>query len=197
MCKSSQSQPSRTLCQRVCLLSAIGLAVLLIPLRLASQTPNKPDSVEVITYFRTALPPDPGAPVCLTGGEKPIGNINSVRLLPQHDEYHNAWEVIMEINRRDASTIMTDSVAQANPLGNCGVFINVIGALPIAYHTVLKGEVNYVADIAYMLPPKPWWKPAADFLAIDFGIIWIEIIGALILMLVVATMLIKHARRIR
>jgi len=196
----TSSRRTPTLAQRAFPVSslAIAIALLLIPLRLTSQTANEPDSVEVMTYFRTQLPPNRGAAVCLTGGTEPIGKINSVRLLPHHDEYHDAWEAVMEIYKRDALAITTDSIADANPYGNCGVSINVIGAgPPIAYHTVLKGEVTYSAEIGYMVPSKPWWQPATDFLAMDVGIIWVQVVGAPILVIGVTMIFISRAHRKR
>ena len=194
--RSGWRTPSRrtpTSAQRVRLLPVAAFA-LLIPLRLTSQTVNEPNSTEVIAYFRTQAPPNQGAAVCLVGGAEPIGNINSVRLVPHHDEYHEAWEAVTEINQLDAFAVTADSIAEAHPYENCGITINVIGAgPPIAYHTVLRGEVTYLAEIGYMIPPKPWWQPAMDFLAMDVGIIWIEVIGAPILVVGAATTFISRA----
>jgi hypothetical protein len=178
-------------------LSVVAFALLLIPPRLTSQTTKEANSIEVTTYFRTQLPPNQGAAVCLIGGEQPIGNIHSVRLMPYHDEYHDAWEAVMEINERDALAITTDSIAEANPNGKCGISINVIGAgVPIAYHTVLKGEVTYFAEMGFMVPPKPWWQPAMDFLVMDVGTICVEVLGAPIF-IVGATIFISRALRKR
>jgi len=184
--------------RRVFALSVVVLTLSLIPLPLTSQAANQPSGVEVIAYFRTALPPNQGESVCLTGGAKPIGTIRSVRLLPHHDEYHDAWEAIMEINKDDALAITADSIAQANPFETCGILINVTGTgPPIAYHTVLKGEVSYSAEIGYMIPPKHWWQPAVDFLAMDIGIIWVEVVGGPILVVGAIMILITCAHRKR
>lgn len=154
------------------------LVFLLSPLRSTSQTASEPGRIEVATYLRTQEPPAEGAPVCLTGGVDVIGRVKSVRLLPAHTEYHDAWEVIMEINGRDASGITTDSVVSARSpeypeaARNCGgapgiaVFldINVIGAgQPIANHAVLKGEVTYSAQVPYFFPPTPWWRKGINW----------------------------------
>jgi hypothetical protein len=133
------------------------LVFLLIRLRSASQAASEPGRIEVATYLRTQLPPAEGAPVCLTGGVDVIGRVRSVHLLPDHAEYHDAWEVMMEINGRDASGITTDSVVYARgpeyreAARNCGgapghspfLDINVIGAgQPIADHAVLKVKLR-------------------------------------------------------
>jgi len=157
-----------TLAERVCTLAAAALIFLLIPLGLSSQAAG-PDSMEIRTYLATQLPPDQGAPVCLTGGVKPIGRVGSVRLLPGHGKGHDGWEVVMEINKREASRITTDSVVSVRseyPERNCGasptnVFldINVVSSgQPIANHALLKGEVTYFAEIAYMKEPAIDWK---------------------------------------
>jgi hypothetical protein len=160
------------------LIVLVVLAFLLIPLGSTSQTASEPGRIEVATYLRTQLPPVEGAPVCLTGGVDVIGRVKSVHLLPAHAEYHDAWEVIMEINGRDASGITTDSVVYARSpeypeaARNCGgapghalfLDINVIDAgQPIANHAVLRGEVTYLAEIAYMVPPKPWWRKVINW----------------------------------
>jgi hypothetical protein len=195
--RSGWQTPSRrtpALAQRVRLLPVVAFALLLTPLRLTSQTVNEPNSTEVITYFRTQAPPSQGAAVCRSGGGETIGNINSIRLMPHHDEYHDAWEAVMEINKRDAHAVTADSTAEAHFSENCGITIDVIGAGPsIAYHTVLRGEVNYFAEIGYMIPPKPWWQPAMDYLAMDVGIIWVEVVGAPILIVGATTIFISRA----
>jgi hypothetical protein len=59
--------------------------------------------------------------------------------------------------------------------------INVIGAsAPIAYRTVLKGEVTYSAEIGYFLPPKPWWQ-GAGLVVMGYGI-YIELIGGVVIL---------------
>jgi hypothetical protein len=154
------------LAQRVCTL-VLALAFVAFPVGLTPQTAG-PDSTEIRTYLATQLPPAQGAPVCLTGGAEPIGRVGSVRLLPDHREGHDGWEVVMEIDKHEASRITTDSVVSARsyPEGSCGasstnVFldINVIGSgQPIANHALLKGEVTYSAEIAYMEEPAIDWK---------------------------------------
>lgn len=147
------------------LATAVPLVVVLASLSVKAQIRVERENIEVITHLRTQLPPSEGSPVCLTGGTEPIGRVSRVTLLPGHDEYHDGWELVMEINKRDAVGITTNSVVSARSDRNCGDWvtpfldINVIGAgPPIVYHTELKGEVTYSAEIAYMLPPKPWWQ---------------------------------------
>ena len=77
----------------------MSLVVVWLLLSVRAQSSLEWDSVEVVTYLRTQLPPSKGSPVCLTGGAKPIGRVSRVALLPGHDEYHNAWEIVMEINK--------------------------------------------------------------------------------------------------
>jgi hypothetical protein len=179
---------------RVPILAASLSAVSLLP-TLSAQSGVERDSVEVITYLQTQLPPSEGSPVCPTGGVDPIGRVSRVKLLPGHLEYHNAWEIVMEINKRDAAGITTDSVVSARVDRSCGgsvepfLDINVIGAgPPIAYRTALKGEVTYFAEIAYLLPPKSWWQRAidrtVDFAEMEIGVIYVQLFGAV--MIVVA-----------
>ena len=49
------------------------------------------------------------------------------------------------------------------------------------------------AEIGYMIPPKPWWQPVMDFLAMDVGVIWIEVVGAPILFVGATTIFIRRA----
>ena len=101
----------------------------------------------------------------------------------------------MEINARDGQGITDHSVAEANPFKSCAIFINVQGGgIPIAYHTVIEGEVNYVADIAYMIPPKPWWQPAIDFLTLQIGTLWIEVLGIPFVVIGISIMCIRRLR---
>jgi hypothetical protein len=51
---------------------------------------------------------------------------------------------------------------------------------------VLKGEVAYFAEIAYMIP-RPWWQRAADFVVMDIGVIWVELIGGVVIVIAGAT----------
>jgi hypothetical protein len=75
---------------RVPLLAAtVTLLVASLLLSVRAQSGVEKDSVEVITYLQTQLPPSEGSPVCLTGGVEPIGRVSRVKLLPGHDEYHN------------------------------------------------------------------------------------------------------------
>jgi hypothetical protein len=125
-----------------------------------------------MTMLRTQLPPEQGAPVCLTASVVPIGSVRSVRLSPDHAKYHDGWDVVLEINTPDQSGITTDSVVDArlperDVSQNCGgsraVFldINVPGSGPlIGNRSVLRGEVTYLAEVPYMIPPMPWWEKA-------------------------------------
>jgi hypothetical protein len=176
---------------------AISFVFLLAP-RLAKSLVDSWDAVELITYFRTQLPPGKDMPVCLIGGTTPIGTIKSVDLVPHHDEYYEAWKVVMEINEPDARGITADSVADANPSGPCGVLINVYGnGPPIAYRTLIKGEVTYFAETPHMLPPKPWWQPGLDFLSMDIGLIWIELGAGILAIPTSILVLVGYIRRER
>ena len=149
--------------------------------------------------FETQGPPGVGAPVCLTGVVGTIGNVKSVRLLPGHEIAHDLWRVVIEINR-DAPGITTGSVAYAVVDRNCGVEINGgSSGSPIGDHAEIKGEVTYMADIAWSLPPKPWWRRTFDgvieFAVMDIGVIYIEMSGAVVIVIAGATMLVVLVRR--
>lgn len=174
------------------------LAFLLLHADLTFQPGGKQNTIEVVTYLRTQLPPREGAPVCLTGGVETIGRIKRVHLLPGHADTHDAWELIMEISGRDAAGITTDSIVYARSPEyheanrNCGssshdlfLDINAIGAGPaIANHAVLKGEVTYSAEIGYVASP-PWWRRVS----------YVAAIGGVVLLLILSLVR-RHQRRI-
>lgn len=177
-------------------LLAVVLALPLTHHQLFSQLGGNTGSVELLTYFKTAVPPNQGEAVCLMGETEPIGTIRSVYLLPHRDEYHDGWAVVMEIDQANASAISVGSIARSNPYEPCGVLINVIeGGPPVSYHTVLRGEVNYLAEVPYFTPPERWWNPAIKFLSIDIGAIWIELFGAGALVVASSAFLIRCAIR--
>jgi hypothetical protein len=177
----------------------------------------EPDSIEVLTYLRTQAPPAVGAPVCLAEAGSVVGNVKSVRLMPGHESTHDLWEVVMELNPQDASKVSTGSVVYAmfRPEGNprChvsqGPFLEIHAATPsshmpirnsdtpIGNRAVLKGEVTYFAEIAYMLP-KPWAKRAVDsitsFVVMDIGTIYIEVIGGGVILIVGVAMLVVRRK---
>lgn len=114
----------------------------------------------------------------------------------------------MEINKRDAAGITTDAVVSARAPEadrNCGgsreVFldINVLGGgSPISDHSMLKGEVTYFAEIAYMVPTHWWqsvWQRAGDFVIMDIGVIWIELAGGAAIFMAGTTMFGIFVRR--
>jgi hypothetical protein len=180
------------------------LLVVLVSPSTKAQGTLDPGSIEVTAYFETQLPPRVGAPVCLTGGDEPIGKVSRVNLLPRHDQYHDGWEVVMKINKREAGGITSDSIVSARPPEadrDCGgsreVFldVNVLGGgSPIRDHAVLNGEVAYFAEIAYMVP-RPWWQRAADFVIMDIGVIWVELIGGVVIVIAGATAVVIFVRR--
>jgi|HubBroStandDraft_5_1064220.scaffolds.fasta_scaffold133372_2 hypothetical protein len=171
----------------------------------------EPDSVEVLTYLGTQAPPGVGASVCLTGRAGAAGYVSSVRLLPGHESGHDLWEVVMELATREASKVSTDSVVyamirpEADPICPTfpGPFLEIHSATP-SFHTpiknriVLKSEVTYFAEIGYMLP-RPWARRAIDsitnFVAIDIGVIYIELLGGGVIFIVGVATLVVFARR--
>jgi hypothetical protein len=183
-------------------LSAKALLLVMVSglLAIEARSAVEPNSIEVVTQFATQGPPAAGASVCLTGGGGAVGNVKSVRLLPGHELAHDLWQVVIEINNRDAPRITSGSVACAVLDPDCGVEINGgSSGPPIGDHAEIKGEVTYVADIAWPLPPKPWWRRAFDgvieFAVMDIGVIYIETSGAALIVIAVATMFVVLVRR--
>ena len=152
------------------------------------------EGIKVTTYFDTQAPPGENAPVCLTNRAEPVGRVQSVRVAPKHALYHDRWEVDLMLNAREASELRADSVVHLKlPDGhrNCGgashtPFLEIDAGRAVSPavtdHAVLKGEVDYFAEIDWMRPPKPWWTR-------------LSIQGACFAVLILAVGLILLARR--
>jgi hypothetical protein len=145
------------------------LLVVLIRVGIGAQ-PLGMDSVQVTTFFDTQAPPGEGAPVYLQNVVGPVGKIQNVRLVPEHSQYHDRWEVVMGLNPQEVSRVRTDSVVylkmpdpnqnhngrskapylEIDAEENLGQFIT--------NHAVLRGQVTYFAEIGWMLPRVPWWR---------------------------------------
>jgi len=143
-------------------------------------------NITITTYLDTQAPPGKGGTVCLADLADPVGTIQDVRLAPGHALYHDRWEVIAVLNSPDASRVRMNSVAHLklpDPDRHCGgstarPFLEIDGgtaaAPPITDHAVLKGEVDYFAEIAWPREPEPWWRKgtvwAACFVLICAGV---------------------------
>jgi len=175
-------------------ISAAGLVVplvALIQLEVKAQ-PVGMDSIQVTTYFDTQAPPEEGAPVYLTNVVGPVGKIQNIRLVPEHAQYHDRWEVVMALNAREVSKVRTDSVVylkmpdpnQSSGGGSRAPFLEIDAGRPtsqlITNHAVLKGQVTYFAEIGWIRPPEPWWRKVtvwAFYLAVIGAVAVLVVLG--------------------
>ena len=195
--RSPQTLVTSTL---VVLLTAVTVSFSIRSL-VAAQSAAASRSKEVRTHLATTLPPGQGAPICFEGSDEPIGRVSGVNLLPGHEKYRDAWELIVEINEPFAKRISADSVIYAEGLGNCGQspspFLEITTGEtgpPIVNGTMLQGSVEYVADVAIMIP-RSRWQQLMDWVEMDVGFLWLEVAGVITVAGTVIMVLLVRRRR--
>lgn len=171
--------------------------VMLLAMTTAStfqQVRTEPSGVEVLTHVATSGPPGAGVPVCLAGRrDHPIGYVGSVLLMPGHENTHDLWEVIMILDREDASRLSASSVAYATMSikgdnscgGNADIYLEIQPGPKrtdgiVKNGTVLQGQVSYMADIGYMEPrsrPREMIEWIENFIVMDVGVVYAELTG--------------------
>ncbi len=168
--------------------------VALIPQHVGAEAPVGMDSIQVTTYFETQTPPGENAPVCLTNRLDPVGQVQNVRLVPEHAQYHDRWEVGMALKASEVSKVRTDSIVYLkvpDPNQSCGgairaLYLEIDAGTPasklITNHAVLKGQFTYFAEIGWPRPSEPWWRKMT---------VW----GVCLAVIGVAAVLVVRARR--